>query len=319
MKKLYFISILFLIFSYFNTKAGEGGEKSSNVEKIKYKYIINPFFIYESPKLSIKNLINERNNIIYKPNVGGNFGIKVGYRKLSIALAFKLPQSDIYGNTKASKIGIDIQGKNIGFSIFYNNYKGMYLDNYTSFYSQKFILRPDIKYYVVGFQTTIDFSKDFSINAAFAQTERQKSTAGSFMLALGNKFTRIKADSTFIIYDEQAWYVDSKDITAMNTYNIKAAPGYGMSFVFKKYFSITAVVFTGFDFQLNFYNKASNIKVKAGFPFYAQSKLAAGYNGKEWFCNLIYNIDMSYIKFTDSRFGIYNNNIKISIGKRFGL
>jgi len=316
-RKLLFL-VLILVFNTITATAGSKNKKSDNIEEIKSKYTVSPFFLYENPKLSIRNLINDRSNIIYKPNVNGSFGVKLGYKKFSIALAFKLPQTNVYGNTKTSKIGVDIQGKNIGFAVFYNSYKGLYLDNYNHFSGHELILRPDIKYYATGFYSTIDFSKDFSMKAAFAQTERQKHTAGSFMLMVGDKFTRVRADSSFILPEEQEWYGDTKDITATNTNNIRFTPGYGMSFIFEEYFSVTAVLFTGFDFQLNFYKKSGKTKLRANFPFYSQGRLAVGYNKDEWFCNLIYTIDMNYIKFTDSRFNIYNNYFKISVGKRFG-
>ncbi len=320
MKPILILTLLLCSILAFSANKKRDKGNSGNVEKIKSKFLVSPYYINEYSTLSISNRNTDRNSIVYKPNIKGSLGIKLGYRFISFSFAFKLPQPDLYGNTKASKFEINIQKRMFGFSIYYNRYQGMYFKNPDDFginQGANYLLRPDMKLTTAGFQTYYIFSRKFSINAAFEQNERQKNSAGSFMLTLGDRFIRINADSSFIIPAEQQYYSESNSIDNININNIKLAPGYGYTMVFDNNISLTAVVLTGFDFQMNFYGQPNNYNFRLGLPFFVQSKMALGYNGDKWFGNFIYNIEYNKIKLPDSKFSIFANYFKISIGRRF--
>ncbi len=321
LKALMLIAALVCSTFVFSAKGVKNNKNSINVEKIKSKFLVAPYYINEYSILSVSNRNTDRNSIIYKPNIRGSLGAKLGYRFISFSFAFRLPQSDLQGNTKATKIELNIQKRIFGFSIFYSSYKGMYLKNPDDFginYDAGYLLRPDIKLTTVGFQTNFIFSRKFSINAAFEQNERQKESAGSFMITLGDRFMNIKADSSFIIRQEQQYYDESNGITNININNIKFAPGAGYTMVFNNNISLTAIVLAGFDLQMNIYKQTNDYNFRLGLPFFIQTKTAFGYNGDLWFGNFIYNIEYGKIKFPDSKFSTFSNYFKISIGRRFG-
>lgn len=291
-----------------------------NIEPINSKFSFAPFYVNEYSFLSVGSQNHESEDIYYKPNIKGSLGAKVGIKNINISYAFKLPQTSTYGNTQLTNLVFNFQKRIFGFSLYYIRYKGLYLKNPDDFGIEydddNYPTRPDIKLTTLGFQTHFIFTKSFSINAAFQQNERQKKTAGSFMIMLGDRFTRLEMDSSLIVESERNLYDETNNLNNLSLNTLKIAPGVGYSFIFKHNISFSTILLTGFGFQMKFYQISEKNKFGLQLPFYVSSKSALGYNGKYVFCNLIYNIELNKIKFSDSKFTLFANFFKLSLGFR---
>jgi hypothetical protein len=295
-------------------------EKYDNIEKIKSRFTFTTYYINQYSYLKIQSRINDNiEAVYYSPNVKGGIGAGIKFKGFSFAYTFKLPQDERYGNTKFTDLAFGFQGRKFGFSVFYLNYKSLYIKNpeeINYYYYKNYPVRPDIKFTSLGFYTNFAFMRSFSVKAAFEQTERQKKTAGSFLFTINDRFTSLLNDSSFIPYSLQNGFDKTNKIKSMYVNTFKLAPGAGYTFVLSKYFSITTMLLTGFGLQMKFYNLDGKNKVGLRLPFYINSKSAIGYNGEDVFCRLVYNLELNNITFTDSRFKIFSTFLQFAIGFR---
>ena len=291
-----------------------------NIEAIHSKFSFAPFYVNEYSFISIDSRKYDRPAIYYKPNVIGSLGATVGIKNFSFSYAFNLPRPSLYGKTNFTQFILNFQKRIIGLSLYFLKYKGLYLKNPEDFgihYSnQDYPIRPDIRLLSFGFKTHFVFTKSFSINAAFKQNERQKKTAGSFMIMFGDQFIKLTADSSLIVPSEQSYYEVADKVKDLNLNTFYVAPGAGYTFVFKHHISFTTILLTGVGFQMKFYKMGTDNKFGLRLPLHLSSRSALGYNGEKWFANLIYRIELNNIKFTDSKFTLFANAFRISLGYR---
>jgi hypothetical protein len=312
---LLFLQLSVLIFGQTDKK-----HKDDNVELIKSRFFFTPSFVNEDNLLVISNISNDRKLIYYKPNINKSIGLTFGIHRASFSFSIKLPKDDYLGKTKVRRFGFNYQMRHFGFSIFYNRYEGVLLENYADFGipDNNNTFRQDVTLWYMGFDTKYIFNNRFSINAATKQTMRQKSSAGSFMFLVGNTFYGFDADSSFIVGGEQQYYPTSTGINNVYTSSIKFIPGAGYSFIFgeRKRFSFTTTLFTGFDLQIKFYQQDYDNRVGVSLPFYLKSTSIFGYNGEYYYSNFTYLFELNRTAFDDARFDLFINYFRFSIGRR---
>ncbi len=313
------LSILLTILISLNI-LGQKKNKYSNIEDIKTKFAITMYYVNQYSFIKINSRLNDNApSIYYKPNVKGGVGAKVKIKNISIAYTFKLPQDEIYGNTRYTDINFNYMKHKFGFSLYYLNYKGLYIKNPDDIsfpYNKYYPFRDDIRFTGLGFATNFAFMKSFSVNAAIEQTERQKKTAGSFLLLITDRFSNFKSDSSFIPFTQKKYYDKTNNINKMNVNTFKIAPGVGYSFIIDKFFSISSMLYTGWGFQMKFYKESNKTKFGLRLPFYVMNKSAIGYNGKNIFINFVYSIELNNIRYSDSDFKILSSFLKFSVGYR---
>ena len=318
MKKL--LLYIFIISFSINLKA-QKEDKYPNIEFINSKFSFSTYYVnnYSYLKLSSR-LSDDSPPVYYMPNLRGGIGAKIKIKGFSFAYTFKLPQDNYYGNTDYFDLNFNFQKRVFGLSLYYTSYKGLYIKNpeeINYIYPKKnYPVRSDIKLTSFGFSTQFSFMKSFSINAAFEQTERQKKTAGSFIIMFSDRFSTLKSDSSIVPYSVINDYDRLPNINKLNINTFKIAPGAGYTFVLSKYFSITTMLYTGWGFQMKFYKLSGKQKFGVRLPFYVNSKNAIGYNGEDVFCRLVYNLELNDIKFTDSKITLFSTFLQFTLGFR---
>jgi len=288
-----------------------------NIEAIESKFMFRPFYTTQFTKLSISpRAFENANNIIYKPNVFGSVGFETSIKKIKFAYAFKLnPLNKSFGKTDYKNINIGIQTRIVGLKFSFLKYKSFYLKNTDDFGITNNYIRPDINIYSVGFSVDFVMTKSFSINAAFAQSERQKKSAGSFMIMLGDRYTFFDSDSSIILPQEASKYDRIKDIRKAKSNTLLIAPGVGYSIIFKR-FNFTPILLAGTGPQIKMYDYTGSNAFSFRLPIYFLYKNAFGYNGEKFFFNLIYSYDLNNLRFKDSNVNLSIIYWKISAGFR---
>jgi hypothetical protein len=256
----------------------------------------------------------------------GLVGAAIRIKKVYAAAVFKLPPSssrkEKFGNTEFRDIFINIQGRIVSWGIFYRDYKGYYLGNYTKFYpdwKKDSLGYPKAKNLHVtegGLNVGFNFNKGFSLNAAFAQSERQKTSAGSFLMNISERYQRIESDSNIVPLGEQDNYPNLNRLKAGNFFTTIIAFGAGFQFVHKK-FHFTPVVLLGTGIQFQSYQQYDRNRFWVNMPTYALGKTQLGYNGDVFFTNIIYSIEFNTIPIKESRIRLYRQAIEFGMGVRF--
>jgi hypothetical protein len=190
------------------------------------------FLLYQNASLFINPSDDKISKISYRPNVNVRVGV-AGFWKwfglgLSIVNPFYKTDQVAYGKTSTLDLRVNFFGREMAGELFYQNYKGFYIS---------FPERTDGTHYIVpDMQTTsigiagywVYNSKRFSIRAAFIQNERQKKSAGSFVLRPAFLYYRISSDQGII----PAEIVDNYHIpisglvTGGTFYSLELSPGY---------------------------------------------------------------------------------------------
>jgi len=337
-----FLIIIVTIASAQQSKKKKKAKKvPPNIELITSKFSFMPIYVNEYSYLQIKsrkyfNTVDMK----YKPNIIGSVGGKLTIKNFTLVYVHALLQPKEFGKTKATNLIFNLQRRLLGLQFFWIQYNGLYLDTLDRYgifddmrkqgIDSAFVLRPDMKLNNIGFQTNLIANKDFSLNAAFEQTERQKKRAGSFMFLMGANYNSIgnNKGESLIIPSQELFFPRTYNLYSLKSISFKFAPGYGYSFVIKKYFNISATLHTGPNFQFKWFklNNYDRTKFSPWLSFYYGAKAAIGYNGENFMFNIVYSRSQDIIGFNKSfkdnnydcktNFNYYREFLKLSVGFR---
>lgn len=298
-----------------------------NIDVFPKNFLIRPRFVYPLVSVNVNSrLLGKGDKFRYKPAMPGVVGLSVKVKKVYVSAAIQLPASDhlknTYGKTKFRNINININGRVAQWTLFYRDYKGFYLDNYQTFYpswnadSLGYPRQPGLRIIEAGLNFGINFNKNFSLNAAFAQGERQKKSAGSFLMGISERYQRIDSDTSFVPATQDVYYPNLNKFEYGNFITTILSLGFGYQFVYKK-FHLTPVGMIGTGAQIQSYHQIGRKRLWLNVPTYASFKSQIGYNGDHFFANVIYAVEYNTIPIKESRIRLLHNWFEVGIGLRF--
>ena len=298
-----------------------------NIEVFPGNFLIRPRFVYPIVSVNVSNrLFGKGEKFSYMPAMPGVVGLSLKIKKVYISAALQLPASEAlkkkYGVTKFRNININIQGRIVNWGLFYRDYKGFYLSNYKQYYpnwnqdSLGYPKSPGLRIIEGGINLGFNFNKNFSMNAAFAQGERQKKSAGSFLMGLSERYQRIEADTSFVPPTQGSLYPNLDKLVYGNFISTIVYLGFGYQFVIKKV-HFTPVLLAGSGFQFQSYVQTDKKRFWINVPTYATAKAQLGYNGDHFFANLIYATEFNTIPIKESRIRLFSNWLEFGMGLRF--
>jgi hypothetical protein len=281
--------------------------------------------------LHIHPLIEDRNyallvtgndkTIYYKPNVSSSLGVGVAYKWFSFDFTFKIPFSEKEigrkGKTDQLGLGFGFTGRKIWFNTYFQSAKGLYLSNPQDIDLNWFVnnpnypLRKDLMIRTLYTRAFYHFNyKKFSNPAAFSFQERQRKSAGSFILGGSFVTFQLRADSSLLPIDE----------VKHNSYGITINPGYVHTFVFKKILFTTLGVRPGLAFKVDYtHNKENDKQNQFRLGWQGDAFAVLGFNSDKYYGGFTYSFLMSSGNIEST--GIFNRNsyLRFSLGKRFNF
>ena len=334
-KKILLLSVLFFHFTAVKGQTSfllrHSNKDTAYIREFYRKHLV--IRAYESTKFNNFKLIDEPNKLVYKPNDHNVFGLGFNYRFISINIGLYVPSVgksiDEYGKTHQLDLQTHLYYHKFIVDLYGQFYKGYYLsdDGATPFHYENDAVekRPDIftRDISVVFQYLFNDQR-FSYNAAFYQNERQKKSAGSFLLGGGIYHTDVKGDSSLVPGN-----VSYNDFFRNNHFNATGNTaigfnfGYGYTVVIKKLFFITASLSGGAGISsASLSNTNTGQKdEKLGLGINSSAKFAAGYNSDNYFAGITYirlvtddNCVMPHTWLEDN-----TGNFRFIIAKRFRL
>jgi len=298
-----------------------------NIEVFPKNFLIRPRFVYPQVFLNVNSrLLGNGNKFRYKPAMPGVVGLSLKIKKVYISAAIQLPASDAlkekYGHTKFRNINLNIQGRYLLWTLFYRDYKGFYLDNYKDYYpnwnadSLGYPKHAGLRIIEGGINFGINLNKNFSMNAAFAQGERQKKSAGSLLIGISERYQRIESDTSFVPPTQDIYYPNLNKFQYGNFTSTILSFGFGYQFVYKK-FHFTPVAMAGSGFQIQSYRQTDKKRLWINVPTYASFRAQLGYNGNHFFANIIYMTEYNTIPLRESRIRLLHKWFEVGMGYRF--
>ncbi|MBL7896065.1 MAG: DUF4421 family protein [Bacteroidia bacterium] len=297
-----------------------------NIEVFPKNFLFKPKFAYPSVIFNVSSRKKNGENFNWKPSIPGVVGAAIRIKKVYVSAAFKLPSDKTlikqYCDTKYTDIFINIQGRITSWGFFYRDYKGYYLKDYGKFYSNwnedslGYPKSNNLHVIEGGLNIGFNFNKNFSLNAAFAQSERQKKSAGSFLMNISERYQRIETDTNIVPPGQKDNYPNLDRLQAGDFLTTLISFGAGYQFVMGK-FHLTPVLLAGTGVQFQSYVQSSFKRFWINVPTYVNGRAQFGYNGDNFFANVIYGIEFNTIPIKESRIRLYYQNIEFGLGIRF--
>jgi hypothetical protein len=297
-----------------------------NVQVFPKNFLLKPKIVFPSVIFNVTSRQKTGESFNWKPSIPGVIGGALRIKKFYISMGFRIPSDAAhekkFGKTTYQDYYLNFQGRIVAWTLFFRDYKGFYLDDYKKFYpdwredSVGFPKSTNLHVIEAGVNIGFNFNKNFSLNAAFTQSERQKKTAGSFLMTISERYQRIETDSNFVPKNQAVNYpnldrfIDGDFLTTIISF------GAGYQFVMGK-FHFTPVVLLGSGIQFQNYNQTSQHKFWINVPTYANGRAQFGYNGDNFFANIIYTAEFNSVPIKESRIRLFHQVIEFGMGVRF--
>jgi hypothetical protein len=297
-----------------------------NIETFPKNFLFRPRVQLPGMTFNVTSRQKTGENFNWKASIPYVLGGAIRIKSVYISAGFRLPpdqaQTKKYGDTKFKDIYVNIQGRIVAWTLFFRDYKGFFLKDYSKFYPEwnldtaGYPRAPNLHVTEGGINIGFNFNKNFSLNAAFAQSERQKKGAGSFLLNVSERWQRIETDTNIVPASQAVNYPNLDRLVSGEFLTTIVSLGFGYQFVMG-HFHFTPVVLAGSGVQFQSYLQGTQRKLWANVPTYGLAKAQIGYNGNFFFTNLAYRFEFNSIPIKESRIRLYSNSIEFGLGVRF--
>ena len=288
----------------------------------------NDFFVYPVLKqrtLSFELEKTDRSRLLtYRPNNTYSFGVGLYLFEVGAELAFAIPvaekKTELFGNSKARDIQLNLLGKKFGLDVYYQRYRGFYITDRDNEPGKDlpYPQRGDIVSRNLGLTGSYIFnSKKFSLRSVYNFSERQIFSGGSF-LALANlgRFT-LEADSSILDRTQEVIFTTDASFKKLRYSTFSIAPGYSYNLIYRNFFLNGTLGFGPAHHWIYYEHNAGAGKNEIAINSFVAARIAIGYNGDRIFGGIAFLTQGSNVKFEEVRFSNNNASFKILMGYRF--
>lgn len=273
---------------------------------------------------------NESKTLKFAPNNSTALGIGFDHKWFGISLSLALPKSKTsntkYGHTDQLDFQTNIYLRKFIFDLNLTAYKGYYLENPLEIdtiwnNTMPYPYRNDIYTASLGAGFSyVTNSKKFSYKAAFTTTERQKKSAGSWILGSFFSVYSLNADYNICDYAKNYSLNDSAKIINASIASMGVSAGYAYTFAWKRYYInlsfVPGLAYQGSHFKIENNNSGIN---KSGLNLKTQARFAFGYSGEFYYWGFAVVSDNYHLQnSTTSKLKYSFGTAKLFFGWRFG-
>jgi len=276
-------------------------------------------------------LLGTDRRINYTPHGASAVGLGFGYRWLNFDLSFKVPflQQLNPGKGETDQFGANLGliGRTILFNINYQSYKGLFINNpqvvdsnwfaANEAYPRRGDLQTKTLYTFFNYYFN---SRRFSNPATLFRRERQKKSAGSFLVGVSYAFSHIGADSSLVPEVIRPSFPEDAEFIRYRSSNFSLNAGYTHTFVYKKY------LFANFAFRPgmaisstnNITTNGETVSMPERLSWLGDSRVIVGYNDNRYYGGVSYSlVFMSDNLQVNSNLRSYYTYVRFMVGRRF--
>jgi hypothetical protein len=310
-----------------------GGPSHSKYDSTRSIYIQSfpdHFFVWPVLKqrqleFRIEDVPSNETKLIYRPNRPYSFGMGVYIFELVLELTASLPVStrseEIYGESHARDLQLNVFGKKWGVDLYRQKYEGFYIvdPEKTIPPDTPYPQRPDI--YTRNLYGTVSYtfnSKKFSLRSAYNFTERQLKSSGSFILFGSLNGFKTRGDSALLSQEYQSKFGADANVMSIRSTHMGVVPGYTYSLIHRTGFFINGVFAVGPAYNWIQSKSEDGTEYKdVKFTSFYIARIAMGYNGDRFFAGLSYGGQSTNARFESVRLRTSTGTLKLSFGFRF--
>ena len=321
--------LLFLFLPWFIDAAGQKEDlnnlaRTNYIQRFPEYFFVWPVVKQRSTSFVLQSTKDSHQKLTYRPNVSYYAGAGTYIFGIGFQFVVAIPQrsSDIerYGESKAADWQANILGKNWGFDIFTQDYRGYYLDdpNTPIPASVPNPQRKDVRTTNTGVTGAYFFEKRrFSIKSTYNYFERQRKSAGSLLLSGNLNTFSLRADSSIYSTVYEAHFGHEANFSNVRYTTVAVAPGYAYNFIVHSWFlGASLAVGPGVNW-INYQTTTGPVKSAVQLNVFTDVRLSFGYNGVRVFSGITYNRQSRNIRYENMRFTSSNDVIKFAVGYRF--
>lgn len=327
MKKKLFIFLLFIAFQsnnkVFSTNLLTSFKVFSDTNYV-YTYpksfLISPFYAQRS--FAIKLRPNMGRNSTFIPNMSDAFGINLAYSNFRIQLATKFPdtQKSIEDKVRSRYTDLNLQmfKRTFILELSYKSVSGFIDEDYQKPRpnAPDVFANKDLRTRYVKLNYYHLFSPDkFSLRAAYRLMERQKRSAGSWLLGGNATFLSMNAPQPFLDQEIRPAFEDYGSIKGLTIFGLGILGGYAHTFVYKDFF-FTALGGTGLELKRGNYDVANGRKIEDFATLVLDLRAVLGYNHKNWFAGINAQLESNQFKMGNSKGVAYYQTVGFFVGRR---
>jgi hypothetical protein len=298
--------------------------RSIYIQSFPDHFFIWPVLKQRSLEFRIEEVPSNKDKLIYRPNRPYSVGMGVYIFELVLELTGSLPTSshseEIYGESRARDLQLNVFGKKWGFDLYRQKYEGFYIvdPNKPVPPDTPYPQRPDI--YTRNLYGTVSYtfnSKKFSLRSAYNFTERQLKSSGSFLLFSTLNGFKTRGDSAILGSDYQAEFGADAKIMDIRSTHLGLAPAYSYSLIHNKGFFINGLLALGPATNWMMYKSEDGTETKdVKFTYFYVARIALGYSGDRFFAGLSYSGQSTNARFDSVRLRSNTGTLKILFGFR---
>jgi hypothetical protein len=270
----------------------------------------------------VSNKENDKQSIVFKPNNTASAGFGFYLFEIGFELTFAVPinerQQQIFGESKAQDLQLNILAKSWGVDLYHQKYSGFYKDDQRTKIIIDGAKRPDIDTRNFGISGVYIFNhRKFSLRSAYNYAERQIKSKGSFILYGTINAFKVQADSALLSPPVRAGIGQGANVEDVKCTTFSIAPGYSYNYVLKKFF-VNGTLTVGPAHHWVYYKEDTGVEhYDVSFNATTTLRLALGYNSDRVFGGIGFNVQTRAVTFDDIRFENSSNTFRILVGYRF--
>jgi hypothetical protein len=292
------------------------------VQEYPDKFSIWPVLKYRTLTFGVSDKHDRDKSVTFKPNntasLGFGFYLFEVVFELTLAVPVNEEQKNIFGESKARDLQVNILTKSWGIDIYHQKYSGFYRDDLRESGPINGPSRADIDSRNFGVSGLYAFNhRKFSLRSSYNYAERQLRSRGSFILYATINSFKTNADSALLTEQVRETMSKGSDLEDIKCTTLSIAPGYSYNLVAKKFF-LNGTLTVGPAHHWVYYQSDSGEKhYDVSFNATTTLRLALGYNSNRFFGGLGFVVQSRAVKFENVRFENASSTFKFLIGCRF--
>lgn len=313
-------------FSQYNQAARQRRDsiRAEYIEEFPDDFSIWPMLKYRSLSFSITDKNDAQPSVTFNPNNDFKLGAGFYLFDLTFEVSFSVPiavrDEAIYGKSKSTDLQINMLTKSVGLDLYFQKYSGFYKDDGRVKIppGEAYPQRPDIITRNVGLSVFYVWNnKKFSIRSSYNYADRQKKSAGSFILyGTINSFT-LAGDSAILSTSNQRELGNGSDFVRLRYTSFSLAPGYSYNLVLKRVFFNGTFALGPAHHWIYYQTETGKGHYDILFNSTYTLRLAAGYTGNRFFTGTGIVLQSRVVKFQDLRFENSTSVFRLLVGYRF--
>lgn len=263
----------------------------------------------------------------YRPNSLPQVGIGANIADIHLVATFPLPNSlardeDTYGETRSNDLRLDINGKSLVLSFSYLYRQGFYLSDtrdLPDLPGNTTPLLPNLSAESFSMNAAYVFNSDrFSYRLVVTQHDKQRKSAGSFLLLSSIKYFRLSGDGSFVPDGFKPHFSSPTRLDDGEFSSFSLMPGYSHTFVLEDFY-LNLGLALGPDLQYKEYRIDANSPAENDWQLEPKVNLRGGlgYDNGQFFSGV-------YFLSRQSRYSAGGLNlvhdpgfVRLSVGHRF--